>query len=92
MTDVQRDRTMRLMAAVEELEERIEGLRTDLETVQASPEPRDGEVAQEELAALEECLAEVRNELARVSDGCGHQRHEKDRSWQASCTDGRVRD
>lgn len=57
MTDLAREKYLRLMKEIEDLEEQIE----DLEENKNSPE----------LPALKEKLADKRSELARISDGCG---------------------
>ncbi len=67
MADVAREKFMRLMQEVEELEERVEELerkRTACRGMQAE------EAAQGELDASLERLEEKRTELVRVSDGC----------------------
>ncbi len=58
MTDIQHEKYARLMAAVEELEEKVD----ELEKNDADPETLK--------KALEE-LGEARTKLTRVSDGCG---------------------
>ncbi len=67
MPDVARDKFMRLMQDVDELEERVEELerkRTACRGTQAEG------AAQRELDASLEQLEEKRTELVRVSDGC----------------------
>ncbi len=58
MTDVSREKYSHLMAEIEILENKIELLGKE-------------SVSQEELNVLNEELATKRNELARLSDGCG---------------------
>jgi hypothetical protein len=60
-SDVARQKFMRLMAEVEDLEEQASALEA---------RPRTPEVLQQ-LQALQLKLAERRTELTRVSDGCG---------------------
>lgn len=90
MSDPQKETYLRLMGEVQSLEERVEDLEKDLAVMAESGNPRDVEIQREELRTLRERLAEARRELARVSDGCGHARHEKDPTWKASCTEGRT--
>jgi predicted nucleic acid-binding Zn-ribbon protein len=67
MTDVARDKFMRLMEEVDDLEERVEELQRKLA---ASRGTREEEAVQRELDASLERLEERRTELVRVSDGC----------------------
>ena len=60
MTNVSHEKFSHLMAEIEDLEEQVEALQTDADSVQI-----------EALRSLQEKLAEKRNELARISDGCG---------------------
>ena len=89
MTDFQRQKYMQLMARVDDLENQVEQMQKELGVTSESPNPEDHTVAQQELDKLREDLGEARNELTRLSNGCGHQRHEKDTAWRASCTDDR---
>jgi len=57
MPDILRDKYARLMSEVEDLEARVDAL--------------GPAVAAEEARSLRERLAEKKNELARLSDGCG---------------------
>lgn len=59
MTDVAREKYLKLMTDIEELEDKVEQLQ------------KDG-VEGEQLVSVQEQLAEKRNELTRLSDGCGH--------------------
>lgn len=59
MTDVARQKYLKLMVDIEELEEEIE-------TLKKNHAPAD------DILAVQELLASKRNELARISDGCGH--------------------
>ncbi|MHC4871917.1 MAG: hypothetical protein ACYTFY_08725 [Planctomycetota bacterium] len=61
MTDVSRDKYMHLMGEVEDYEDLVDKLIAD-----GAPE--------EEIKKAKETLAEKRNELTRISDGCGHPR------------------
>jgi predicted nucleic acid-binding Zn-ribbon protein len=67
MTDVAREKFMRLMQEVDELEERVEELERKLVACRGT---QDEEAAQRELDARLERLEEKRTELVRVSDGC----------------------
>ena len=67
MTDVTREKFMRLMQEVDELEECVEELQQKLSDCRGT---RDEEAAQRELDARLERLEEKRTELVRVSDGC----------------------
>ncbi len=67
MTDVAREKFMRLMQEVDELEERVEELERKLAACRGT---QDEEAAQRELDARLERLEEKRTELVRVSDGC----------------------
>jgi len=71
MTDVAREKYRRLMAEIADLEDRVEDLKRDIQMMQESPNPRDPQLLTEELRDLQEALAAKRNELARLSDGCG---------------------
>ena len=62
MSDVMKERYMKLMQEIEDLEDRIEII--ELKDANSS-----------KLEALREELAEQRNELARISDGCGTPHH-----------------
>lgn len=57
-TDVQRQKYLKMMTEIEDLEDKIEEL-----------EKKKADAGK--LTALKEELAARRNELARVSDGCG---------------------
>jgi cell division septum initiation protein DivIVA len=69
--DVARDKFMRLMQEVADLEDRIEDLEEEMKTAEDSPNPGDADIVLQELNDLREQLTERRNELARTSDGCG---------------------
>ena len=56
MTNIAREKYVKLMTEVEELEDEIEA---------------DG-ISESELKSLKEQLADKRNELTRLSDGCGY--------------------
>jgi len=68
MTDVARQKFAALMAEIEDLENRVADLETEAEELKGTDE---GKVADEELRNLREQMAAKRNELARISDGCG---------------------
>jgi len=63
MSDILRKTYARLMGEVEDLEDEIDKLE------------KDSSSEKSELDRLREELIEKRNELARVSDGCGHSYH-----------------
>jgi DNA repair exonuclease SbcCD ATPase subunit len=67
MTDLAREKFMRLMQEVDELEECVEELERKLGACRGT---QDEEAARRELDARLERLEEKRTELARVSDGC----------------------
>ena len=67
MPDVAREKFMRLMQEVDELEECVEELERKRTACRGT---QDEAVAQQELDALLERLEEKRTELVRVSDGC----------------------
>ena len=71
MTDVNRETYRRLMAEIEDLEDRVADLETGLESAKASPNPQEAKAVTEELENLKAQLALRRNELARISAGCG---------------------
>ena len=72
MPDVAREKFMRLMQEVDELEECVEELQQKLSDLRGT---RDEEAAQRELDARLERLEEKRTELVRVSDGCRRPHH-----------------
>jgi predicted nucleic acid-binding Zn-ribbon protein len=67
MTDVVREKYARLMAQIEELEDRV----ADLDQQLSDDEYKGDRVLQQELRDLTEQLAQKRSELSRISDGCG---------------------
>jgi hypothetical protein len=67
MSDVAREKFMRLMHEVDGLEERVEELERRRTACRGT---QDEEAAQRELDASLERLEGKRTELARVSDGC----------------------
>ncbi len=71
MTDVQREKYRRLFVAIQELEERVGDLLGERQTASESPNPQDLPLVEEELRSLNEELTAKRNELTRLSDGCG---------------------
>jgi archaellum component FlaC len=68
--DVAREKFMRLMAEVEDLEERVEELQREFAVSGGSQDSRDGDAARQELRELSEQLEEKRIELTRVSNAC----------------------
>ncbi|MHC4886988.1 MAG: hypothetical protein ACYTGH_18075 [Planctomycetota bacterium] len=71
MTDVAREKYMRLMEEIENTEEMIENLEKEVKVAEDSPNPDDAPAIREELQALQEKLATQKAELSRLSDGCG---------------------
>jgi phage shock protein A len=71
MPDVTRETYRRLMAEIEDLEDRVADLDKGAEVARNSPNPQDAKVIAEELESLRTQLAAKRNELQRISDGCG---------------------
>jgi hypothetical protein len=71
MKDIAREKYLRLMERVEELEERVMDLERELLVAGDSPDPQDAEVVRDELRGLQEELAANRTELTRISNGCG---------------------
>jgi len=67
MPDVAREKFMRLMEEVDELEECVEELERKRTASRGTP---DEAAVQQELDARLERLEEKRTELVRVSDGC----------------------
>jgi len=59
MTDVAREKYLKLMTEIEDIED-------DIEQLKKKSAPAD------DIIAVQELLAVKRNELARISDGCGH--------------------
>jgi hypothetical protein len=70
MTDLARERFMRLMADVDELEESVERLQQQLRASAGAVDSRDGDAAQRELHELVERLEQKRGELTRISNAC----------------------
>jgi predicted nucleic acid-binding Zn-ribbon protein len=68
--DVAREKLMRLMAEIDELEERVEELQQKLRASGGSSSPRDRDASRRELGALLERLEQKRDELTRVSNAC----------------------
>lgn len=71
MTDIAREKYLRLMAHIGDLEDRIEDLERELENDQGKDGTPGADVIRQELIDLTEQLARGRSELSRVSDGCG---------------------
>ena len=70
MNDIAREKYLRLMTQVSELEDQV----NDLEEQLADPSHKNDPGLQQELKELQEALALKRSELARISDGCGYPR------------------
>ncbi len=64
MTDVSRETYRVLMGEVADLEERVEDLEKGATATDDSGNPADTEVVKQE-------LTDLREQLARLSDGCG---------------------
>ncbi len=71
MTDIVREKYLRLMAHIAELEDRIEDMEKELVDEAGTVDPEDASLIRQELKDLNEELAKSRSELSRVSDGCG---------------------
>lgn len=71
MTDVTREKYAKLMAEIADLESRVESLESNLSESGGFSGTEDATTFEQELHDLREQLAEKRNELARLSDGCG---------------------
>jgi ElaB/YqjD/DUF883 family membrane-anchored ribosome-binding protein len=61
---------MRLMAEIDELEERVENLQQQLGTSSSAEDSRSREAGQQELRELRERLEEKNSELTRISNAC----------------------
>jgi ElaB/YqjD/DUF883 family membrane-anchored ribosome-binding protein len=61
---------MRLMAEIDELEERVENLQQQLGTSSSAEDSRSREAGQQELRELRERLEEKSSELTRISNAC----------------------
>jgi hypothetical protein len=71
MTDIAREKYLRLMSQVAELEDEV----SDLEAQLADPSKTEPDTElRQELKELQEALALKKSELARISDGCGYPR------------------
>ena len=71
MTDVVREKFRRLMAEIDVLEGRVDGLTQEVQAFERSGAEQEAAARRQELHDLREKLAAGRNELARLSDGCG---------------------
>lgn len=71
MTDVAREKYQRLMKEIDDLETRVDDLTEEIRIAADSPNPQDKVLVEQELRDLNEQLTAKRNELARISDGCG---------------------
>jgi hypothetical protein len=71
MTDIVRDKYLRLMAHLADLEDRIEDLEKELASEPGTISPDEAGLIRQELKDLNEDLAKGRSELSRLSDGCG---------------------
>jgi predicted nucleic acid-binding Zn-ribbon protein len=69
--DPARDKFIRLMAKVQAQEARIEDLELEIKTAAEAGDEKARNVFLEELSIARSELAKYRNELARISDGCG---------------------
>jgi cell shape-determining protein MreC len=73
MTDIVREKFRRLMAEIDVLEGRVDGLTQEVQAFERSGgNEQETAALRQELHDLMEKLASNRNELARLSDGCGH--------------------
>lgn len=71
MTDITREKFRALMAEIDDLEGKIDDLEKECRALDASDEAGQAETVRQELSVLSEKLVVKRNELARISDGCG---------------------
>lgn len=71
MTDIAREKFRALMAEIDDLEGKIDDLEKECKALDADGEPGQAQTVRQELNVLNEKLVARRNELARVSDGCG---------------------
>ena len=71
---VTREKYLRLMAQVEQLEERIADFENEAKAAEDAGTPADVGVIADELQALRTELGLARTELQRLSDGCGKPR------------------
>ena len=70
MTDVARERLMRLMVEIDELEAGAEELQQKLLASSGLTDSKEGDTAQRELGELVARLDQKRNELTRISNAC----------------------
>ena len=71
MTDIAREKFIKLMDEISKLEERVEELESEIKNTKDESDSGDLKVFEEELSDLRNFLANKRNELSRLSDGCG---------------------
>jgi cell division septum initiation protein DivIVA len=71
MSDIVRDKYLRLMAHIADLEDRIENLEQELAGEPGTISPDEASLVRQEVKDLMEELAKGRSELSRLSDGCG---------------------
>ncbi len=62
--DVMREKYVRLMTEIEDLEDKIEKM-------EKKGSKKAGKKSEKELVQMKDDLAAKRNELTRISDGCG---------------------
>lgn len=75
MTDVSRHAFAHLMDRVEELEEAVEAQEAKVKSLRQAGDGAAADKAAADLEGLREKLRLDRNELARLSDGCGRGHH-----------------
>ena len=71
MANVSREKYVKLMAQIEDLEDRVADLTNEEKVLAESDAAEDLAVVRQELRDCREELAEKKNELSRISDGCG---------------------
>lgn len=71
MKDPAREKFVRLMAKVQELENQVDDLEQEVKTASEAGDEKARSIFLEELKSFQNELAKYRSELARISDGCG---------------------
>ncbi len=71
MTDVNREKYLRLMQEIEELEDRVQNFEQEAEVVKDAGAIENSTIISQEFMEARKLLAQKRNELTRISNGCG---------------------